>query len=371
MDFFPYVWLDVAIVHLLCALPLGIVMAGYIHRHISAAACAVVAACLVGLGGAVFLDALRPGLTAAVVFNPLIGSALRALSALALVVAGVLTAMILCRQESRKDTAAMTAVGMALLCLAPATFVGARTRHDIERLGEYLGQSRFGEAQELINGLLVLDAQRQWNGQPLLKVAASIEQVVAELESRVAAPLATGATTQERLQRARTYAMLGQSEAALAVLNSIDGPKAVPEADNLRGTIHENRGDWETALASYVRARSAWELKPASDDRTAGLLRATTGIAYCQRKSGRYAEAQTTYQQVLAMASTADSHFLLAQFYEDAQQADKAREHARQAMVLDPRRYQQQGSKLINKLAVYHFGCLGVFRAEIGRSGQP
>jgi tetratricopeptide (TPR) repeat protein len=98
-------------------------------------------------------------------------------------------------------------------------------------------------------------------------------------------------------------------------------------------------------------------------------LQATTGIAYCQRKSGRYAEAEANYQQVLALSPTADSYYLLAQFYEDTQQAEQARTHARQAMELDPARYGQKGEKLIRKLTVSDFGCLGVFTAENDRSG--
>jgi tetratricopeptide (TPR) repeat protein len=303
--------------------------------------------------------------------HPLLGAAVRAIVALALVVACVLIWTILFRREGWKDSAAMIGVGLAMLTLAPATYVAARTRHDLGKLGEYLQQSRFGEAQTLVQRLLVLDAHAQWNGQPLNKAALGIEQVVAQLERQVASSPGAHATSEGRLEQARALAMLGRSEAALAVLDSLNDRAAAAEIGTLRGTIQENRGQWEAALTAYTEARAAWEARPASEDRADGLLRAVTGIAYCQRKAGRYAAADATYQQVLALAPTADSHFLLAQFYEDAQQADKARVHARQAMLLDPRRYQQQGSKLINKLAVYHFGCLGVFRAESGQAGQP
>jgi tetratricopeptide (TPR) repeat protein len=88
-----------------------------------------------------------------------------------------------------------------------------------------------------------------------------------------------------------------------------------------------------------------------------------TGVAFSQRKLGHYAEAEATYQEVLSRATTADSHFLLAQFYDDTQQTRKAREHARRAMTLAPQRYQQEGEKLIRKLTVYHFGCFHVFSA--------
>jgi tetratricopeptide (TPR) repeat protein len=95
-------------------------------------------------------------------------------------------------------------------------------------------------------------------------------------------------------------------------------------------------------------------------------------MGYCRRKLGRYAEAEATYLEMLELAPTAESHFLVAQFYEDTQQTAKAREHARKAMALAPDRYDDVGRRLINKLSVYHFGCLGVYDVEKKHaSGSP
>jgi tetratricopeptide (TPR) repeat protein len=163
--------------------------------------------------------------------------------------------------------------------------------------------------------------------------------------------------------------MLGRTEAALAMLPSLEESNAAPSVAKLRGTIYETRGDWRAALASYQKARNGWESRPPSPERSAGLLQSTTGMAFCQRKMGRYADAEVMYGQVLALSPSADSHFLLAQFYEDTQQAAKARMHARRAIALSPARYREEGEKLIRKLSVFQFGCLGVFAAERGRSG--
>jgi hypothetical protein len=73
---------------------------------------------------------------------------------------------------------------------------------------------------------------------------------------------------------------------------------------------------------------------------------------------------------VLALAPTAESHFLLAQFYEDTQQAMKAEAHARQAMILDRRRYLAEGQNLIDKLITLHFGCWGVAAADDHMASQ-
>ena len=113
-----------------------------------------------------------------------------------------------------------------------------------------------------------------------------------------------------------------------------------------------------SSLACYEAAARAWESSPPSPERAAGLAQATTGAAYCLRKSGRYAEAETAYQQLLALSPTADAHFLLARFYEDTQQTAKARTHAKLAMAAAPERYRRQGEMLIDKLNTLHFGCL-------------
>jgi tetratricopeptide (TPR) repeat protein len=160
--------------------------------------------------------------------------------------------------------------------------------------------------------------------------------------------------------------MLGRTDDALTALEGMTDA----EAENLRATIRESRGDWAEALDSYTAAKAAWEAAAPSRPRAEGLLRATTGVAYCQRKLGRYDEAEAAYREVVKLAPTADSHFLLAQFYEDAQQTEPAREHARRAMALAPARYERRGKELIDKLAAYHFGCLGVFAAESRRSAR-
>ena len=94
------------------------------------------------------------------------------------------------------------------------------------------------------------------------------------------------------------------------------------------------------------------------------LLALALASAACKKDDAPTTPSAPTYQEVFARAPTADSHFLLAQFYDDTQQTRKAREHARRAMTLAPQRYQQEGEKLIRKLTVFHFGCFHVFSAE-------
>jgi len=75
-------------------------------------------------------------------------------------------------------------------------------------------------------------------------------------------------------------------------------------------------------------------------------------------------EAEAAYRQRLDLAPTAESHFLLALFYEDTQQSARAREHARLAMQLSPARFGERGRRLIDKLDSLHFGCWSRFMVD-------
>jgi tetratricopeptide (TPR) repeat protein len=251
-------------------------------------------------------------------------------------------------------------VGFGLVCLVvpPWLYVAARCRHDVAEVGNLLDQSRLGEARTLAHRVVALDPLASWNEQPLARLAADLDRRVAELEAAIADPATAP------LDRAGARAMLGRTGEALAELEPVAGP----EANILRGLIHETRGDWPAGLDAYRAARTALEARPASGERDAGLAQALRGIAYCLRKQGDYAAAEAAYHDLLKLAPTAETHFLIARFYEDAQYAEKAHHHARQAIALDPRRYRERGATLIDKLATHHFGCLQVFTAEASRS---
>jgi tetratricopeptide (TPR) repeat protein len=288
---------------------------------------------------------------------------------LALLLAGVLR-----KQPAAMGTLAWTLLAPAVLALVvPWVYREARWRHDLRELQGLLEQSRLGEAQPLATMLARLDNRAALSGVvPLKRLADEIDQTVSALQARAARPLAADAGDGDRISRAQDLAMLGRTDEALHVLAAAPALANSPVACNLRGTIHETRRQWRQARDWYSKAKTDWEQEPDTPEQTAGLIRATTGIGFAERKLGRYREAEAAYQQVLALAPTADSHFLLARFYEDTQQASKAQQHARAAMSLDPGRYLQPAGVLIDKLVTLHFGCWGVRSAEFhGQSSPP
>lgn len=245
----------------------------------------------------------------------------------------------------------------------PATYVAARCRHDAISFQELRAQSRLGEAARVIHRLQRLSLGSQLQGQPIPSLRSDMDRSVRQLQSAVAGKLPAGATDDDRLQRARQLAILGQPYDALQVLDTIRTSR--PDADNLSATIRENLGQWQQALDEYTRAETSWESLPSSRQQLAGQIQAVTGRAFCLRKQGRYPQAEQTYLQLLALSPTAQTHYLLAQFYEDTQQSSLARKHALHAMALAPKQFERPGKQLINKLAASHFGCFNMsFKSE-------
>ena len=367
----PFIRWDVAVIHLLTTLPLAWLLANSAICRTRPVAITL-AACVLGLSMLPAVDVFDKAIRNMVISFPFAGLLLRTAMTLGL----LLPAVLACRWAGADSAGARStgashqpmigslALAALLAFVLPWTYTTARCQHDVGKLGELLQQSRFGEARKVAHTLVLLDARRTWNGYPLPQVAADIDRAIEQLTSRAAIPLTISATADQRLERAAELAMLGRNSAAIETIETLPQPLEHPRASNLLATIYETEGSWSAALEAYRQASTLWRLQPASSEQAAGLLQAITGIAYCQRKQGRYGDAEATYQQVLGLSPSGHSHFLLAQFYEDTQQAEKAHAHARRAMELSPQQYQQRGQKLIDKLSIYHFGCWGVYNAR-------
>ena len=344
------------------ALPLAGLLAVVVRRRVPAVVSAALGAVLLGSVVALILRLPTAGP------QSLSGPVLRGTLALSAAVSVMLflTAFLPARRlgprVSPVRAVALGVLGLAALFLLPATYIQARGRHDLVRLTDLLEQSRLGEARALLGRLLALQPSAELEGHPLREVAAELERMVRELESRVAAPLAASATDEARLQRAGISRSWDAPARPSACCKRSAKPPLHPKRTPCTGRFTKPAAEWKTARKWYARAEQIWQLLPPSPERAAGLRQVIRGVAFCERKSGRNREAEAAYLKLLALSPTADSHFLLARFYEDTQQTAQAHFHARRAMMLAPERYREPGRKLIEKLVTLHFGCLGVFR---------
>ena len=359
----PFVWIEAAVVQVVCTLPLAIWASSAAARQIRGPALAIVLAALVGGGWLLIATGATPA-------EPLAGGRVTLAVWRLTAVLSLETALLLAAKSitQRRRVAGQPAIRSPLfpvwsLCVAiaaPALFVEAHIERDARRLVELVEQSRLGPAAELAHTLHLLDPQRPIDGYPLAAVANELQRRVAELQERVSLPLAADAAPAERLSRAREFAALGRDAEALETLTALGNGLLAAEALNLRGVLYEDQQRWESGLAAYQQARDLAGRHSEPDERTRLLAEAARGIAYCERKQGRNRAAEAAYLELLALSPTAESHFLLAQFYEDTQQTGRAREHADRAAALAPAQFAEPVRTLKNRLSTTHFGCWGV-----------
>lgn len=253
----------------------------------------------------------------------------------------------------------------ALLLAGAALFLfkfyaHARAQREAERAQGLYEQGRLVAARDVLCGALAFNPRAWWRGMRLAEVAGRLEQAIAAIERRAREPLKSDAAAAERLSRARDLAMLERTDEALAVLDAAPLVSESAEAFNLRGTIFETRRAFAKARECYAAAKDRWQKREAGDEKAAGVVRALQGVAFCERKLGRLVEAEAGYQALLRHAPSADTHFLVAQFYEDVQLAGRSQVHAKEAMRLDPARYGERGRRLLDKLRSSQFGCWSV-----------
>lgn len=362
---FPFVWRDVAIVSIASGVPLALAMARVLATRLPPAKALGMAVAMFAVSVLASAEPALFDLEELVCSRPLFGDLLRLAVGIGYVLAVAVAAGQL--RHSRDEPggapvgrfpANLAVLGLVVVAIVPATYTTARCRHDARQLGGYLDQSRFGEAQTLAHRLVRLGCQREVVGRPLPEVAAEVDRIVGELESHLGRFRSPPADAADRLSFAQTLAMLGRTDEAIDVLGTIADPRFMPEAADLRGTLHQNRGEWRDGLDAFRAAKAGWEGRPVSPTRDQAISGTILGIAYCQRKLGRYPEAETNYQELLHRSPTAETEYLLAQFYEDVQRTESARVHTRRAMAMDPDRYGESGEKLLRKMSLSHFGCL-------------
>jgi len=245
-------------------------------------------------------------------------------------------------------------VGGLSAAIVPWVYIAARNHAEGTRLEELIAKSRWGEANHLARRLLAASPETRVRGQPLATVAEALASRVRELEASAQTAPAASAPPGTHLAYARTLAMLGLEEQAIRHVEA--APFKTVEALNLLGTIHETRSNWLAAENHFRRAEKSAAHESTTPHRAA-QIQALTGLAYAQRKQGRYPDAEQTYLQLWNLSPTADTAFLLAQFYEDTQQTQPAERFTRQAISLDPSRFTEPGRRLLNSLRTRQFGC--------------
>lgn len=249
---------------------------------------------------------------------------------------------------------------LIVLALVPRIYLDARGRHDAEQYISLRQQSRLGEASSLLRRVLILDPTIRKDGHLLRREQSELDREVDALNRHVSTEFSTTASFNQQLQRARVLAMLGHTNDAINTLIEKSETLESVDACILLGTMHENRHDWDSAIRYYGIAETLLKSFPEDADLSAPAYQVAMGAAYCYRRLSRLSEARACYLRLLEINPNAETHFLLAQFFEDIQETSLASHHALEAARLDPKLYREKGHQLIRKVRALHFRCLSV-----------
>lgn len=235
----------------------------------------------------------------------------------------------------------------------PSLFLQSRFEAEFQRVRELLEQSRFTEAARTLDRLAWYPTDNRLLGVDRKTLTQHVRAAERLTRQELAAREQHPDREAQILDRARLHAMLAQEPTALALLASVESP--TPASRLLEGTIRETQEQWPAAREAYQAALA--DLSSITlEDRAQGLR----GIAYCERKLGHAAAAEAALLQLLKLQPTAETHFLLGRFYEDAQSSGPARHHLQKAVDLDPGQYKTPAEALFRRLRQAHFGCFVV-----------
>ncbi|MCA9116035.1 MAG: tetratricopeptide repeat protein [Planctomycetaceae bacterium] len=354
----PFVWGDVALVHLVLAWPLAELL---IHRSRR-----------IGNGWRLLLAAgvallIAGGLATVTPLSFVTGLLLRTSVAVSIVVlaravvTGVARIAVV-RESPWPAGSVMTClVAITVALVLPGAYTFQRTEKGLARLKELLPQQRMATADRLSREILAIRPDARIQELSLQEVSRQIGEFLRSVHTELARPVPPSSSPADRLYRASLLAVSGASRAAIdEAIRLTSVPEVEADACLMLGTLYEEQEDWNESGRWYFRARDLLEDR---SDQQPQLVRAWQGIAFARRKAGDYSAAEESYRQALSLSPTADIHFLLAQFYEDTQRPDEAWAHAQTAMRLDPQQFTEPGQVLRDKLMMHHVGCLSIYRS--------
>jgi hypothetical protein len=360
----PFVWRDVAMVSLLSAMPMADLLGRLAARRLSPLTrCGLAVLLAVVFWGTMFNSETSAEVSRLANASPslrrLAASMCVALSVM-LVISAAPPPRSVPTAEDRSRTILRVLCSLAVLLCVPTVYVQARCQQDADHFADLRQQSRFGEAEPLLQRIVALNPSFRKDGQLLRRELRELQHTMAALRKRTQANLPATASIDQQIHYARDLAMLGRSAEARDLLLMNPPTLLDSRACRLLATVYENSQEWRTALHYYEMALTWLPKSSKAMNVSEEQYSITMGKAYCCRRLGQLTEAHTQYQKLLSLNADASTHFLLAQFYEDIQETTQAVHHATIAAKLNSRNYGDKAQRLIQKMQASHFGCFRI-----------
>ncbi|WP_165441573.1 tetratricopeptide repeat protein [Rubinisphaera italica] len=258
-----------------------------------------------------------------------------------------------------------TRLGIFLLAATVIPFIHSQflvTYHQTQ-FQEAMNHQRIEKARVYARDWSRLAPQAKWNSlkvitfyKDLQKQCDALKQQLSRFGSEVR-PDQIGARIQMHLH-------LDQHENAIELIQPLLNSSQAALAWDTYGLILQREGEWGESLDAYSIALKLWQNKAGNSQASAGQTSAYRGIALAEKQIGKTEKAEAAYQKLIALAPTAENHFLLARFYEEKQRSELAMKHATRAAALAPDQFTEPAQKLIDMMKTSHFGCFRIYRSS-------
>lgn len=252
-------------------------------------------------------------------------------------------------------------IGLVLATVIPFSYGHFLSDYYSNQLTEALKNQRLELARSASGSWSRLSPQARWQNQPVAEIHGQLTSEVGRIRNTLS-ELSTGQIRSNPGMVASMFLQVDNFDGAVRIIEPhLRGTAPSPFAWDTFGLILQRQELWQESEQAYRKAFDLWNQQTGSSNEN-GLASALRGIAHAQNRQGRVRNAERTYKELLEIDSSAETHFLLAQFYEEEQQTEEAYHHASEAMILAPAQFQQPGQTLINKLQSAHMGCFQIYR---------
>ncbi|MBA4191368.1 MAG: hypothetical protein C0467_25590 [Planctomycetaceae bacterium] len=358
----PFGWSRILVAHLVTALPLGFILAGWVRsvpdlRESPRGWWVVGALAAIGL---VLL--VGPGSAEAVItgdLGPVAAIVLRSGLAVVLVLPWCVAALDPPPQGTRPvRPGAMLCLGACLAIVPCGLYANAVIATKTEQTTELLNRERLVLAEGQIEGLCELGSDRPVLNRSPGEVRVALAAAIPKLKQVAARPLSPTTSPATRLDRAILFVRLDRLDDAARLLESLVPTDTV---QLLLASVYRDQSRWSESDALYSEVLQKSITRAADSNAKSACLTAIEGLAFNARAERRPADAERVLQLGLAALPTeaAHFHFQLGRHYADGGRTGQATEHLRAATTLDPTRFREPVDKLMGQLWVATPACFG------------
>ncbi|MFL5245153.1 MAG: tetratricopeptide repeat protein [Gemmataceae bacterium] len=359
----PFAWRGILLAHLAAALPLALLIAGWIRSSKTLASSApwpwmVLGATVAGIGTALlpeFGDAIDQAHLGALP-RLLLRSALAFLLVLPWCVAALDRSVGIPRRWPLR-IAVVVAIGLAVVPCAMYTETALADR--TQEAARLLANERLVKAEGIVTGLCELGSNRPIGTAAPIKMRKRLAATVAELRWQVDQPFFSAADMPaDRVSRAVVFVRLERLDDAAALLRPI-----VPDNDTaslMLAAVYQNQERWAESDALFAATlKKMLPLASTQEAARAACRTALDGLADNARFDDRPADVEAFLNRGLQQLpeDAAHYHFLLGRHYHENGRFSLALDHLRTAAQLDVPNLSQPTDDLIRRIRTSTPGC--------------